>query len=155
LQTEAGADSVLTRSLNVFGINYYQRANFVLNQSGSYTGLNNMFFYNSQKFNLYFQDEIITDLRDVGHYRVFPISSCTDDSVLLDFYVAHLKAGSSSSNQDRRAEECDSIRAYVDALPAGINNFLGGDFNFYDAAEQGYQTLTTGGTYPFNDPVSR
>jgi len=38
------------------------------------------------------------------------------------------------------------------AKGAARNALVGGDFNFYDSAEAGYQILLSG-TYPFNDPV--
>ncbi|MBW8049982.1 MAG: T9SS type B sorting domain-containing protein [Cytophagales bacterium] len=154
LQNEKGADSILNRSLNQFG--NYQRANFVTNQSGG-PFLNNMLFYNSNKVSLYSQDEIITDLRDVNRYIVYgndPNLSAHNDTTFIDLYVTHLKAGSSPSDESRRQLECDSIRSYIDALPAGRNHILTGDLNLKTSNETAYQTLINTGTYPFNDPIN-
>jgi hypothetical protein len=157
LQDEAGADLILNNALNVNGVTYYQRATFVPNQSTSFTGLNNMFFYNSTKVTLKRQDEILTGTRDVGEYIVYgndPNLSTTNDTTFIDFYAAHLKAGNTATDISDRASECSNIRTHIDAKPSGKNNVIGGDFNFYDAAEAGYQTLCYSGAYPFNDPIS-
>ncbi|MFP5471590.1 MAG: T9SS type A sorting domain-containing protein [Bacteroidia bacterium] len=157
LQDQAGADLILNNALNVDGITYYQRATFVPNQSTSFTELNNLFFYNSTKVTLKRQDEILTGTRDVGEYIVYgkdPNLSTTNDTTFIDFYTTHLKAGNTSTDISDRASECNDVRTHIDAKPSGRNNVIGGDFNFYDAAEAGYQTLCYSGTYPFNDPIS-
>jgi len=157
LQNEAGADLILNEALNVFGKTNYARANFVLNQSTGVTELNNMFFYNAEKVTLHAQTEVATDLRDIGKYTVFlndPNLASHNDTTFIDFYDAHLKAGSSAADIDRRSIECTDFRNHVDALSAERNAIIGGDFNFYESAEAGYQTLLSG-TFPFNDPVNR
>ena len=157
LQTSDGADSILNNALNVGGITYYAKANYVVNQSPGGTSLNNMFFYNTNKLVLYNQTEIITDLRDCGVYKVYgnDASLTAGDTVFIDFYTTHLKAGSAASNQTRRKEEADSIRKYVDASPTLRNNIFGADLNVYTDAETAYQTLIASGTYPFIDPIGR
>lgn len=157
LQDETGADLILNNALNVDGITYYQRADFVPNQSSGFTGLNNMFFYNSEKVSLRSQDEILTGTRDVGEYIVYgndPYLSTSNDTTFIDFYTTHLKAGSTTGDETDRDAEASDIMTHIDAKPSGRNNIIGGDFNFKRASEPGYQTLTTGATYPFNDPIS-
>jgi len=159
LQNEAGADNILNQALNVGSINYYARANFVVNQSG-FGGLNNMFFYNTQKVILYSQSEILTDLRDIGEYVVYandPNLNFYNDTNFIYFYVSHLKAGNSNSptEENRRALECDSLRSHIDNISATGNFIFGGDFNFYTSSEPGYQILTTGGVNKLNDPINR
>lgn len=157
LHDEVGADMILNEALNVFGKTHYARANFVVNQSSSVTELNNMFFYNTQKVTMSAQTEVATDLRDIGKYTVFlndPNLASHNDTTFIDFYDAHLKAGSTASDITRRSGGCTDFRNHVDALPAERNAIIGGDFNFYDSAEAGYQTLLSG-TFPFNDPLNR
>ncbi|MBL4577295.1 MAG: hypothetical protein JKX74_02410, partial [Flavobacteriales bacterium] len=159
LQNQEGADSILSASLNVGGINYYAAANFVVNQSG-YTGLNNMFFYNTQKVTLHSQSEILTDLRDIGEYVVYandPNLSVYNDTTFIHFYVSHLKAGKFNApvEENRRNLECGALRTYVDGITSTGNFIFGGDFNFYTSSEPGYQTLITGGVNKFNDPINR
>jgi len=158
LQTEAGADSILNQALNTGSINYYARANFVVNQSG-FNGLNNMFFYNTNKVTLYSQSEILTDLRDVGEYVVYandPNLSFYNDTSFIRFYVSHLKAGNSNPpiEENRRASEATSLRTYIDGISSTGNFVFGGDFNFYTSSEPGYQILTTGGVNKLNDPIN-
>ena len=156
LQNSGGADRILDSALNVNGITYYAKATFVANQSGG-TWINNMFFYNTNKLVLKSQDEILTDLRDFNVYNTYgnDASLVNGDTTFIDFIAGHFKAGSSASSQDRREEEADSVRKYVDAYPVIKNVFLGADYNIYDAAEAAYQKLITGGNYPFEDPISR
>ena len=157
LQDELGADLILNNALNTNGVTYYERAAFVPNRSSGFKGLNNMFFFNVQKVSFYSQNEIITNTRDVGEYIVYandPNLATHFDTTFIDFYDCHLKAGSALADIDTRAQNADSIRKFIDAKMPDRNNIIGGDFNFYDAAEAGYQTLCYTGTYPFFDPIS-
>lgn len=156
LQTELGADLILSDALNVGGISNYARANFVLNQSSGGTDLNNAFFYNTDKMTLYSQSEVTTNVRDIGEYTVFlndPNLGTHQDTVFIDFYTAHLKAGSTASDVASRAVQCNSLQSHVDAKLTERNAIVGGDFNFYGSVEGGYQALLSG-TYPFNDPIN-
>ena len=157
LQNEAGADSILNRALNANGRFGYLRANYVSNRSVPFlSDLNNMLFYNSNKLELSKQGEILTDLRDVGVYNLYgkdPNLAAHTDTTFIDFMVTHLKASSGASDEARRAEECDSIRLYLDTASTARNVILGGDFNLYRSSETSYQTLLSG-TYPLNDPIN-
>ena len=154
------ANLILSSALNVDGETKYAKSNFVLNTSSGVTNLNNMFYYNSEKLILKSQNEIETDLRDVGEYIVYGIDpnlASHNDTTFIDFYEAHLKAGDpffDPNDSIRRIEEADSIRKYIDLKPTGRNNIIGGDFNFYTSTEEAYQTLCYQGTYPFVDPIS-
>lgn len=156
LQTVAGADSILHKALNINGRSSFNRAVFVPNRSSFPTDLNNLVFYDSNKFGLTRQSEILTDTRDVGVYHLYgkdPYLSLHQDTTWLDILVTHLKAGSLSTDAQRRAEECDSIRKYIDTASIARNIVLGGDFNFYTSTEAGFQTLLSG-IYPLNDPIN-
>lgn len=154
LQNASGADAILNNALNVNGRTGYQRAAFVLNNSSGVIDLNNMLFYNSQKVGLKHQDEIETTLRDVGVYQLYAKNpNGSSDTVFFDVMVAHLKAGSGTTNEDRREQECDSIRKYIDTASTARNIILGGDFNVYSSTEGGFQRLLSG-TYPLNDPIN-
>ncbi|MBD3636498.1 MAG: T9SS type A sorting domain-containing protein [Crocinitomicaceae bacterium] len=158
LQEEFGADSILNKSLNVFGASNYQRAPWVPNGSSS-NNLQNMLFYNSDKLTLLSQDEITTSLRDINHYVLYysndPFLSVHQDTVYLEVYMCHLKAGTGSTNENERDAMAQLIRSFVDARPAGRNHILCGDFNVYENLEPAYVTLTSGGTNPFYDPINQ
>jgi hypothetical protein len=157
LQNEEGADSILNRALNANGRFGYLRANYVSNRSVPFlSDLNNMLFYNSNKLELSKQGEILTDLRDVGVYNLYgkdPNLATHTDTTYIDFMVTHLKAGSGAGDEVRRAEECDSIRLYLDTASTARNVILGGDFNLYRSSEASYQSLLSG-VYPLKDPIS-
>ncbi|MCP4438515.1 MAG: T9SS type A sorting domain-containing protein [Aureispira sp.] len=113
-----------------------------------------MIFYNTSKLVLYQQNEVITNVRDIGYYTFYvndPNLPLTLDTTFLDVYVGHLKAGSTDALA--RAVGCDSLRKYIDTATSSRNVIFGGDFNFYDASEAGYQTLLSG-VYPFYDPIN-
>lgn len=155
LQNEIGADSILNRALNVNGVSHYAAANFVANQSSVVTNLNNMMFYNTNKVTLQSQSEILTSTRDFNKYVIYandPSLALHNDTVFVDLYMAHLKAGSASIDSTRRATDCLTLRNYLDNAGTERNNVLGGDLNFYTDQEQAYQTLISG-VYPFVDPV--
>jgi endonuclease/exonuclease/phosphatase family metal-dependent hydrolase len=71
-------------------------------------------------------------------------------------YVAHLKAGDTSSDELTREQEALRLRNYTDQLSAGTNFIVVGDFNLYRATEPAYIRLLdqTSPGY-FLDPVNR
>ena len=154
LQNQFGADQIINQSLNSNGFSNYAAANFVLDQSGQSSDLNNMFYYNADKLELYAQTEIITDLRDINKYTVFVKDVALTqgaDTTFIDFYMAHLKAGQDPSDSLRRITSCNDLRAHLDARPER-NSVLGGDLNLYTSSEQSYQVLLSG-VNPLNDPI--
>lgn len=155
VETEGGADNILNASLNSNGYSNYARADFVLNQSGSSNNLNNVFYYNTDKLVLYDQTEIMTTTRDIGKYTVFvndPNLAQTMDTLFIDFYIGHLKAGQDSDDMMQRATDCQMLKNHIDAQP-NRNFVLAGDLNLYTSSEAAYQTLL-GGTHPLNDPIN-
>ena len=154
IQTEDGADSVLTRSLNVNGVSNYAMANFHLNNSGS--GLHNMLYYNTDKLTLQWQDAIITNSRDIDHYVLYandPNLGVYYDTTFIEVYMCHLKAGNSSANADIRAEQTQLLMDYIALRPSDRNHFVCGDFNVYSSTETGYQQMTTG-PLALQDPIN-
>ena len=120
---EYGADTLLNQSLNVNGISHYQRATYYANTSGT-SNTENMIFYNTQKLSLKSQSIIETDTRDINEYTLFynsPDLATTGDTIFLDFYVAHLKAGSTASDSSRRKLAIDSLRKKIDANPSALS----------------------------------
>ncbi len=156
IQTEAGADSILTRSLNVFGETNYLAATYHENSIGV-QGLHNMLYYNSDKLVLQWQDVITTSVRDIDHYVLYvkdPNLSTYYDTTFYEIYMCHLKAGSSTANQTQRNEQVQLLRDYIDARPSDRNHFVCGDLNVYRSSEAAYQTLTSGGITPLIDPIN-
>ena len=153
LESAAGADAVLN-SLNGLGIGPYQRAAYVSNQSGT-NNLQNMCYWRSDKLSLLSQDEIITDLRDINEYRMLQVDATTGDSIIFDAYATHLKAGTGSTNEDRRALAIDALTAHLVAQPGAPYKLFSGDLNLYRSSEPSYQALLNDGPAFFEDPISR
>ncbi len=150
LQTNAAANLILSNSLNVFGTTHYEKAVF-------YNGpdTDNMLFYNSDKFTLYSQHQITTPLRDISEYIVYyndPNLSASSDTIFLNLYSCHLKAGDTS--QDERNVEAITFKNYLDTRTNLENVIFGGDFNVYTSDEPAFITLTTYGKTLY-DPIDR
>ncbi len=155
LQNQFGADQILNESLNSNGFSNYAAANFVLDQSGGSNELNNMFYYNSEKLTLYSQTEITTNIRDINKYTVFVNDVnlvTTQDTLFIDFYMAHLKAGQDPDDSLKRITACNFLRTHLESFPER-NAILGGDLNLYTSSEEAYQILL-GGSRPLNDPIN-
>jgi endonuclease/exonuclease/phosphatase family metal-dependent hydrolase len=77
--------------------------------------------------------------RNIMRYDVRP-SGYSGPSATLAVYSSHMKAGTTTSDRDRRLLECERIRTNAQNL--GLRPFiLGGDFNMQTSSEAGYQEL--------------
>ena len=97
IQNKKGADSILNRSLNVFGQTNYASADYHSDSNGG--DLQNMLYYNNNKLTLHSQNAIETSVRDIDHYVLYvndPSLSTYFDTTFLEVYMCHLKAGSGS-----------------------------------------------------------
>lgn len=142
VQTEAGANSILDNSLNVFGATNYAMANFF--EDGS---LNNSMYYNTDKLTLKSQDRIETTPRAIDHYVLYandPNLGVYFDTTFIEVYMCHLKAGSGGSNEDIRADQTQMLMDYIATRPLSSNHFFCGDLNVYSSFEDGYQNLISG-----------
>ena len=132
---------------------HYEMANFVYNQSSSYTELQQMLFYNTQKLTLSNQEVITTYIRDINQYS-FILNTATP--LYLEVFVAHLKASSGETNENKRLQMVEQLTNHLANLPTDSYVIFGGDFNFYSGYEPGYQKLLD----PANairlvDPINR
>lgn len=113
----------------------------------------NGLFYRTSKFTFISHKQIKTELRNISEFKLVHINS--GDTIRV--YAVHLKASSGTANELQRAREVDSLRKVTNALPAGTDFIVCGDFNFYNASESGYQKLlqVTGGNEGHClDPIS-
>ena len=143
-----GANDILANALN----SNYKRATFT-----NGTDTDNMLFYNKEKIILHSQEEIYTSLRIINHYKVFlndPNLATTNDTVYLNIYSLHLKAGNSSDNEKTRLGEAHDLMDYIDNQTNGENILIGGDFNFYSGKEPAYTYLTDSGNTVIYDPLN-
>ena len=157
LQNQIGADLVLNQALNDDN-NNYASAPFVLNTSGSGGSINQLLFYNTEKFSLELTDIIQTSLRDINRYQLKALTTQSQTNpILIDFFVAHFKASQGSFNEQFRFNMALDFTNYINAnLSPDANVVFAGDFNFYNANENGFQQLFIGNTnIPMNDPVNQ
>ena len=154
IQTEAGANSILTQSLNTNGASNYQSAQWHSNGNGG--NLNNQMYYNTDKLIFYSQDVIPTSSRDIDHYVLYlndPTLNVYYDTTFVDVYMCHLKAGQGGSNASTRAGQTQLLMDYIATQPTDHHHFVCGDLNVYTANEPGYQNLITG-SFALEDPIN-
>ena len=149
------ADRLLNNAINTDGIDYYRRGPLT-NQSGG--TIANMIYYDSRKLTLYKSTNITTSYRDINGYTFYYNANNlgTGDTIFMTFWLAHLKAGSYSSNEEARLVQVQKLmnRIVNSGLPG--NYTFSGDFNIYSSDEPAYQELTEypNSLYRFYDPVN-
>lgn len=155
LNDSSGVTTILQGALNVNGISKYAAASYVPNGSST-NSLQNMMFYDSTKYTLVEQNQIHTGLRDINHYRIYAKDTglaSHNDTLFLNLYVCHLKAGGTSGNQAQRKQEVDSLRAWSRGFPDGEAHLLAGDLNVYSCEDSAYQCLMDSFPCDFEDPI--
>jgi Secretion system C-terminal sorting domain len=164
LQTEAGADSVVSAALNKWaGAGKYAKAPYIENKSTASKKYNNECFYNTDKLVLYQTNTLGNTTRDCGQYILYckdPLLNVHHDTTWIDLYSIHTKAkgqgvAQAAADSEQRSNDCilvmDSIRY---RQSSARNAIIGGDMNLYTNTEGAYQAFTTG-LYKFNDPVNQ
>ena len=113
----------------------------------------NAIFFKPEKVQLLANFKYNPVVRDINRFVV--LNRTTQDT--LHIFAIHYKAGNQATDATTRAQESDVVRAGSNALPAGTNFLILGDFNIYNSAEQAYQKLvavTAGNEGHFIDPIS-
>jgi len=116
----------------------------------------NLLFYNQNKFELYSQHQIPTQLRDISEYVLYYNNQLgiVNDTSFIYIYSIHLKAGSSFSNEELRRQEAETFKQFL------VNNnryerlIVGGDFNFYYHTEPACQEILYGQGLDLIDPIN-
>ncbi len=152
--SQYAVNHLLGNSLNVNGVNHYRSAS-ILNTNNS--NIINMLYYNRDKFNLLEQESVTTNLRDINIYKLSYKNS--DPLVTFRVVVAHLKAGYSTENQNKRALMTEKLMDYLMNLSQTDkqNIILSGDFNTGSSSETAFQNLInpTQGNVIFLDPIDQ
>jgi endonuclease/exonuclease/phosphatase family metal-dependent hydrolase len=91
--------------------------------------------------------------RQALRYQLRPVGYGAAADVYL--YNSHYKSDTGSTNEARRDDEAQAIRANADALGAGKNVIYLGDFNVYTSSEDMYQTLLAAGNGKAVDPINK
>lgn len=99
---------------------------------------NNGLFFKPSKVSFVSANYITTALRDIAEYVLQPVNSAEP----IRIYSVHLKASSGDSDKIKRFLETSILRNHLNALPAGTNFIVTGDFNIYGTDETAYVKLT-------------
>jgi len=149
------ADRILNNVINTNGIDYFKHGPLT-SLSGGYIA--NMIFYDSRKLTLYSTQTITTSYRDINGYKFYYNADnlSSGDTVFMTFWIAHLKAGSYSSDASARLTQVQRLMNKLTQLGDPGNTFFSGDFNFYHSDEAAYQELTqyNNSLYRFYDPIN-
>ncbi len=100
----------------------------------------NACFYKTAVVDSIFSEQLYTDVRWTSVYR-FRLDGYTSSEAEFTILSTHLKAGSSSSDQQTRLDMTSFIRGYLNDYPADSNFMVAGDFNVYTSNETCYQML--------------
>ncbi len=136
LETAAGADEIINYCLQTPD-NRYAAASFTPNHSGSYP-LQQMLYYNTQKFELIDETYLRTYVRDINHYTLKLLTQTPDT---IDVYVAHLKASAGTTNENERLDMINVMTNDLQNIPDSHYVIFGGDFNLYNSDEPAYQEI--------------
>src|SRR5690606_2477584 len=112
--------------------------------------------FDSTKFGYITQNEIATSVRDINEFVLYykdPGLTAGSDTIYLYLYCAHLKAGTSSSDEQERATESQILRNYLNARTNPENTIVGGDLNIYGSYEAAYGYLTASTAANLTDPI--
>lgn len=122
----------------------YQAATFI---DGPDT--DSAFFYRSSKVVFLGTTIVATGSTDTNNqprntyrYDFRPVGYASS-STTVAVYSVHMKAGSTTEDQNRRQVEAQHIRDNAQALPAGWSFLMAGDTNIQRSTQTAYQTLTS------------
>lgn len=157
------AVKILDRCLNVDGETKYQMAQF---SSSSGSSLANAFYYNSEMFAVKSSDKILNEVNGDAIVRLIDVFELYyldanlplgADTTFLTVFIAHFKAGNSSSDAAQRARATDALMAYIENENVVGNYIISGDFNMYEASEVGFQNMVNPSNplIKFVDPINR
>lgn len=156
-RSDATIQLILDSILNTNGIKTYSRIQY-FNSTNS--DIVSSIFYNNKKLKFYSSNYLQTDLRDVIilnlYYNGQEVQT-NNDTVHIRIMQAHLKAGSTTSDQDQRAYETNVIMGYLNSLGNSKNTILMGDLNVQSSTETAFQNLInySNTNVRFYDPVNK
>ena len=136
--------------MNINGVTYWKTS---AGANTANSSLTNCIFYNSNKVTLTGHHIAQTYTRDIDVYD-FKLNS--NNAITFTCIIAHLKAGSSSDDKEKRRIMALNTMNYLANYYRDKNVLIMGDFNLYSSNEPAYQTLTNQTSYPdayFIDPL--
>ena len=119
-----------------------------------------MLYYNAVKLSLAGQYVLNTQVRDIVLYRLYyrdPNLSQTHDTAFVNCIVAHLKAGSTTSDANTRKAMVNNAMLWLSQHGGAGNYLFMGDLNVKRSSEQAYQLLVnnSNSAIRFYDPINK
>lgn len=142
----------LNNVLNVNGLNFWMARGGANTNNSSLT---NCIFYNSTKLTLIGQHVAQSNTRDIDVYD-FKFKNDDSGRIVLTCVIAHLKAGSSNDDANKRKIMAENTMRYLENNYRERNVLIMGDFNLYTSTEGAYQAFINRTAYPnsyFIDPL--
>lgn len=156
-RSDATIQLILDSVLNTNGIKTYSRIQYI---NSNNSDIVSSIFYDNKKLKFYSSNYLQTDLRDIIilnlYYNGQEVQT-NNDTVFIRIMQAHLKAGSTPSDQDQRANETNVIMGYLNSLGNSKNTILMGDFNVQSSTETAFQNLInySNPNVRFYDPANK
>lgn len=140
LESAAGGVDILNNSLNAFN-DVYTSAPYQ-NNTSSTSDLQQLLYYNRNKFELNATDIIETSIRDINRYRLkLKTVDATTNPQYLEVFVCHLKASQGGQNELLRLDMVEAFTDYLSTLNPNDPLIFAGDLNLYTSSEPAYQEL--------------
>ncbi len=150
------ANRIVNNVLNTNGRDNFHHCPMTNYSGGS---LANMLFYDADKLAFHSHFYITTVNRDINGYKMYYLSPnlAHGDTVFTTFLLAHLKAGTSATDAQKRYSQVVSLMNKLVSIGEYGNYCLSGDFNIYGASEDAYQYLIhySNSLYKFYDPINQ
>ncbi len=137
LETAAGGEEILDRSLNR-NSDRYESAPFLSNFSNSSVELQQLLYFNKDKFTLIQSQRLINDLRDINWYT---LELKTSNPIQIEIFVCHLKASQGTNNENRRFNMVEVFLDNQINLDPDAYVLFAGDLNLYTSNEPAYRAL--------------
>lgn len=138
---ETGANSILETSFQTLA-DSFAASNFVYSLTAIEDPLQQMVYYNTRKMHLIKEQIHLTEVRDINQYTFYIVGSANfGDSLFIESFVTHLKAGEGSENREKRLAMVDTFLKALQKVPPNHFVLFAGDFNFYNDREPAYQRL--------------
>ncbi len=144
---EHNADRILNEVMNYNLVNnpgddsVYDRATYTNTATSTIV---NMLYYKRDLFGIHSESVIANEVRDINLYTLYYKNDnlIQGDTTFLHCIVAHLMAGRSNSDQQRRFSEIQAAMGYITQNQIRGNVLFMGDLNMKSSYEQAYGLLT-------------
>ncbi len=153
LESGAAGEDILDNSLNAFN-DVYNQAPYQ-NNTSSNADLQQLLYYNRNKFELVLTDIIETSVRDINRYRLrVIIENTVSEPQFIEVFVSHLKASQGTQNELLRFDMVEQFTEYLSELNPDDTVIFAGDLNLYSSNEPAYQELLNGTSdVALRDPI--